>query len=82
MLKGIYFTETELARLIGPDTNRANAVWVPQDRTTRFKKLPFEDDEDRTPGRPRRCVFDVEPWLKAKPEFKRFAKAVHLIGYL
>ena len=81
MLKGIYFKETNLARLIGPDGDSANAVWVPQDRTMKFRKLPFASDAERLPGAPRRCIFDVEGWLLKKPEFERFEKAVHLVDY-
>lgn len=81
MLKGIYFRETDLARLIGPTMDSAQAVWVPQARTTTFRKLPYSSDAERLPGAPRRCIFDVEPWLMKKPEYSRFETAKHLVDY-
>lgn len=80
-LFGYFFKETELARLIGPaEDDSARAVWVPQDRTTMFRKLAF-----KTPGvseNPRRCIFTVEGWLQAKPEFKVFREAVYAVDYI
>jgi hypothetical protein len=80
-LVGYFFKETELARLIGPDeSDSPQAVWVPQDRTTMFRKLPYK--ERGVSEYPRRCIFTVEGWLQAKPEFKVFREAVFAVDYI
>lgn len=80
-LFGYYFRETDLARLIGPDEmDSATAVWIPQDRTTMFRKLPFR--EKGVPENPRRCIFEVQGWLEAKPEFQRFREAKYGEDYI
>lgn len=75
-----YFGETELARLLGPSEERHIAVWVPQDRTTMFRKLPFL--VRGTPDNPRRCIFEVEGWLERKPEFQDFREAKFGVDYV
>ena len=77
---GFYFKETDLARLIGPTDDSAEAVWVPQDRTTMFRKLPFA--VRGVPENPRRCIFSVEGWLQAKPEFAVFREAQFGTDYI
>jgi hypothetical protein len=67
-LKGFWFKDTELARLISPTPDRSSGVWVPQDRTTKFKKLATTTPDVL----PRECVFEVEGWLAQKPEFADF----------
>jgi hypothetical protein len=57
-LFGYYFGETELARKISPSVDGVGFVWVPQDRTTMFRKLPFK--ERGVIENPRRCIFEVE----------------------
>jgi hypothetical protein len=73
-LFGYYFKETNLARLIGSGEDSAQAVWIPQDRTTLFRKLPFK--EKGIQENPRRCIFEVDGWLEKKPEFERFRAAI------
>lgn len=76
-LFGYYWKDSEsgLARRITPTFNEdADVVWVPQDRTTMFRKLPYA--VKGTPEHPRRCIFTVEEWLGQKPEFKKFREAV------
>lgn len=75
-----YFHETELARLLGPTELRQDAVWVPQDRTTKFRKLPHK--VKGVPDDPRRCIFEVEGWLSQKPEFARFEEAKWGVDYV
>lgn len=79
-LFAFYFTETELARRLGPTELDQDAVWVPQDRTTMFRKLPHL--VKGTPDVPRRCIFEVEGWLEKKPEFERFREAVYGEDYV
>lgn len=73
-LFGYWFSDTALARKISPAEDGTGAIFVPQDRTVMFRKLPY-----KTPGQPehpRRCVFEVEGWLESKAEFKTFREAV------
>lgn len=79
ILKAFYFRETDLARLLGPSDDSSEAVWVPQDRTTKFRKLPHL--VKGVPDDPRRCIFEVEDWLQKKPEFARFEEAKFGVDY-
>lgn len=79
-LLAYYFKETNLARLLGPSEDDFDAVWVPQDRTTMFRKLPFKVKDE--PEDPRRCIFEVEGWLEKKPEFRRFREAKFGVDYV
>lgn len=66
-LFGYYFKETDLARLIGPSDDAAEAIWIPQARTTMFRKLPFKVKGETE--HPRRCIFTVEGWLLRTADF-------------
>lgn len=78
---GYYFKETDLARLIGPTEDSAEAVWLSQDRTTMFRKLPFK--ERGVPEFPRRCIFTVESWLVRKENLdQKFREAVYGDDYI
>jgi hypothetical protein len=57
-----------MARLISPTTNVDDAVFVPQDRTTSFKKCATKNPAEI----PREVEFEVEGWLERKPEFQNF----------
>ena len=61
--------------LISPSEDEEEIVAVPQDRITMFRKLPFK--EKGVAEHPRRCVFEVEPWLEAKPQYRQFREAVY-----
>lgn len=78
-LFGYYHAETTLARLISPTENESG-IWVPQDRTTMFRKLPYAVKGQ--PEHPRRCIFTVEGWLLQKPEFSKFREAKFGVDYI
>lgn len=79
-LFGYWFKDTELARRISPNASDHSGVWVPQDRTTMFRKLPYLVKGQ--PEHPRRCIFEVEGWLASKPEFADFREAVYGVDYV
>lgn len=72
MLKGYFIRESDsgLARGISPNPNGVPCVWVPIDRTTRFKRKTKPEEGSRYCS----CIFDVQGWLAAKPEYQNFSE--------
>lgn len=60
--------------LISPTEDEDDIVAIPQDKMLSFKKLGFK--EKGVPEHPRRCVFEVEPWLARTPAYQQFREAV------
>jgi len=86
MFKGFYHGETEsgLARILSPRAD-GRIVFVPIDRTSRFRKVAVKNPEKdgavslkewKPGGKPCHCIFDVEGWLKNKDDMKGFDEAV------
>lgn len=72
-------SDSGLARLISP-TESESGIWVPQNRTTMFRKLPYVVKGVKE--HPQRCIFTVEGWLLQKPEFSNFREAKFGVDYI
>lgn len=84
-LFGYYWRDSDsgLARKISPTPDEHDRpVWVPQERTTEFRKLTYK--VKGVPEHPRRCIFTVEGWLLNTADFTtaNFREAKFGVDYI